>query len=245
MLLRGFDKIFNYGENKTGDNWCDTDQVFVTRKVNGFCGFLTNVNGKLIISTTGSLDSVFIEYARDYLNDITPGMCKHGVTYLFEICHPTDPHIIPENYGAYFLGAVEHSTGLHYYKFDSIYSDLISSAIENFAALGIHTDDEPELWSFGDLKKHVHTVKHEGYVIVNARLGETLKIKSPYYLFNKFLARVGTSKLITRINSGNIFQTIDEEYYSLVNKIKANGVEKFAALDEQARLKYLRNWAEM
>ena len=246
VVVRGFNKIFNYKENNAGSNWSDSDMVFVTKKINGFCAFLTNVNDKLIISTTGSLDSDFIGYARDYLKDITPDMCEKEITYLFEICHPADPHIIPEPAGAHFLGAVCHDDGTEYYKFDTG-STLINQAIDNFTPLGIHTVEESQvMWLFGQLKKHIKNVKHEGYVIINSNdvSKAALKIKSPYYLFNKFLARIGTNRLISGINSGSIFQTIDEEYYSLVHKIKSSGVENFAALDEQARLQYLRNWSE-
>lgn len=243
VVVRGFDKIFNYTENGAGDKWSDSDHVLVTRKVNGFCGFLTNVKGQMIISTTGSLDSDFVGYAREYLKDITPKMCREHVTYLFEICHPEDPHIIVEKQGAHFLGAVEHDSGAHHYKFDD--SILIEDAVENFGKLGIFVEDEEvNCWNFGDLKRHMKTVFHEGYVIVNPKDEETLKIKSPHYLFNKFLARVGTDKLIKGIENGSIKGKVEEEFYDLIDQIKSNGVENFAALDEQDRLIYLRKWSE-
>ena len=246
VVVRGFDKIFNYTENGAGDKWLDSDIVLVTRKVNGFCGFLTNVKGQMIISTTGSLDSDFVGYAREYLKDITPKMCREHVTYLFEICHPADPHIIVEKQGAHFLGAVEHDLGAHHYKFDN--SILIEDAVENFGKLGIFVDDECPTWNFGELKQHMKTVQHEGYVIVNAHVHpdreETLKIKSAHYLFNKFLARVGTDKLIKGIENGSIKGKVEEEFYPLISQIQTDGVENFAALDEQARLTYLRKWSE-
>lgn len=242
VVVRGFDKIFNYTENGTGEKWLDSDTVLVTKKVNGFCGFLTNVEGRMIISTTGSLDSDFVGYAHRYLKDITPKMCRERVTYLFEICHPSDPHIIVEKEGAHFLGAVEHDSGFHHYKFDD--SILIESAVENFGALGIFVDDEVASWTFGDLKRHVKTVQHEGYVIVHPSNDETLKIKSAHYLFNKFLARIGPEKLIKGIQNGSIKGKVEEEFYSLIEQIQTDGIENFAALDEQSRLTYLRKWSE-
>jgi tRNA splicing ligase len=244
VVIRGFDKIFNYTENGAGDKWTDDTIVLCTRKVNGFCGFLTNVKGKLIISTTGSLDSDFVGYAHEYLKDITPKMCREHVTYLFEICHPLDPHIVPEKTGAHFLGAVEHDLGQHHYKFDA--SFLIEDAVENFSSVGVFVEDETSEvpYKVGELKKFMKTVMHEGYVIVNPLDNSTLKIKSPHYLVSKFLARVGTDRLVKGILNGSIKAKVEEEYYSLIDQIKLEGVEKFAALTEQERLAYVRIWSE-
>lgn len=239
-VIRPFTKIFNYGENGAGSKWKDTDYVLVTKKVNGFMAAVTKHNGKIIISTTGSLDSDFVGYARDYLGAIEPSMCNEGVTYLFEICHTIDPHIIQEKFGAHFLAIVEHSTGIHHYKFDD--TGLMFHAIENFAPLGIHVEDEEAVWSFGKLKEHLKTVNHEGYVIVHFETNETLKIKSQYYLFQKFLARVGTKKLIDGIRTGTIKQRIDEEYYDILQKVVDYGVDDFSELEEQNRLDVLRIW---
>ena len=241
-VVRPFTKIFNYQENGAGSNWKPTDYVLVTKKVNGFMCSVTNYNGKIILSTTGSLDSDFVGYAKEYLKDITPKMCKQFNTYMFEIVHPDDPHIIKEKIGAHFLAIVEHDGGQHHYKFDS--SSIMEKALYDFEKIGIFCDDENPCMKFGDLLKHVKTVKHEGYVIVNPETEETIKIKSPYYLFNKFLARVGTKKLIDGIKHGTIKQRVDEEYYPIINQLIDFGVDKFSEFTEQERLLTLKTWIE-
>lgn len=236
-----FKKIFNHNENGAGSEWRDADYVLLTKKINGFMIGLTNHNGEIIFSTTGSLDSDFIAYAKDYLSKVTPAMCRKHHTYIFEICHPDDPHIIPEENGAYLLGIVEHDNGNHHYKFDN--SIVMEDAKEEFSKLGIFCGEEDiACMQFGDLLEHIKTVKHEGYVIVNPRTDETIKLKSPYYTFNKFLARIGTKKLIDGIRTGIIKQKVDEEYYPVINQLIDFGVDKFSELTEQERLLTLKTW---
>lgn len=240
-VIRPFTKIFNYQENGAGSTWNENTYVLVTKKVNGFMAAVTNHNGKIIISTTGSLDSDFVGYANDYLKDITPEMCKPFHSYMFEIVHPEDPHIVKENFGAHFLAIVDHDSGEHWYKFDNFPQSIMEEAIDNFEPLGIYCEDEYKVtWRFGDLLKHIKTVEHEGYVIINPETNETLKIKSQYYLFQKFLARVGTKKLIDGIKHGTIKERIDEEYYDILDLVIEYGVDKFSELEEQARLELLR-----
>lgn len=242
VVCRPFSKIFNYQENDAGYTWNANTYVLVTKKVNGFMATLTNVKGKLIISTTGSLDSDFVGYAHDYLKNITPSMCKPFSSYMFEIVHPKDPHIVQEKFGAHFLAIVEHNVN-HHYKFDN--SIQIEDAINNFEPLGIFCKDEDKIvWKFGELLEHIKTVEHEGYVIINPQTNETLKIKSRYYLFQKFLARVGTKKLIDGIRTGTIKQRIDEEYYEILELVVEYGIDAFSFLEEQERLELLRTMIE-
>lgn len=237
-----FTKIFNYQENGAGSTWNDNNYVLATKKINGFMAAVTNHKGNIIISTTGSLDSDFVDYAREYLHGITPEMCFEHMTYMFEIVHPDDPHIIKEKNGAYLLAVVSHESKFHLYKFDDE-TIVMEKAISDFSKLGIFCEEEETVcWRFGDLLEHIKTIQHEGYVIVNPLNNETVKIKSPYYLFNKFLARVGTRKLIDGIKHGTIKQRIDEEYYDILEKVIDFSVDKFSELTEQERLLTLQTW---
>jgi hypothetical protein len=85
----------------------------------------------------------------------------------------------------------------------------------------------------------VKTVKHEGFVFYDEN-GVGAKIKSPYYLTAKWVARnPRTDKLLTK----EFREQIDEEYYPLLEHIRENIVE-YTALDEQARLVWVRNFVE-
>ena len=71
---------------------------------------------KLLVSTTGSVDSPFVDMAMEYINQVEDGMetmCEFykGYTWLFECCHPNDPHIIQQEPGLYLLGCRRKSWG--------------------------------------------------------------------------------------------------------------------------------------
>ena len=66
---------------------------------------------------------------------------------------------------------------------------------------------------------------------------------SPYYLTSKWVARnPRTDKLVNLQN--DIKHNLDEEYYPLVDAIRANIVE-YTAMDEQARLAWVRKFLEV
>jgi hypothetical protein len=86
------------------------------------------------------------------------------------------------------------------------------------------------------------TCKHEGYVFYTAD-GVSAKIKSPYYLTSKWVARNPRTDKLVDMNK-DIKHQLDEEYYPLVDAIRANIVE-YTAMDEQARLGWVRNYMEL
>jgi hypothetical protein len=84
--------------------------------------------------------------------------------------------------------------------------------------------------------------KHEGYVLYTAD-GVSAKIKSPYYLTSKWVARNPRTDKLVDLNK-DIKHNLDEEYFGLVDAIRANIVE-YTAMDEQARLAWVRNYMEV
>ena len=112
VVVHPFRKIFNYMENGTA---FDRDaEVVYTRKVNGFLGCVTNTEKYgTLYSTTGTLDSDYAKMIEKHLK----GQVEHlptGITYCFEICDESDPHIIQEDVGAYLIGAINVSSGYHF-----------------------------------------------------------------------------------------------------------------------------------
>jgi hypothetical protein len=87
----------------------------------------------------------------------------------------------------------------------------------------------------------VKECRHEGYVFYTDNK-ESAKIKSPYYLTSKWVARnPRTDKLVNMQN--DIKHNLDEEYYPLVDAIRENIVQ-YTAMDEQARLAWVRQYLE-
>lgn len=230
VVVRPFTKIYNRFENGT-DFDLDTS-VIAVRKINGFMAALTkHPEYGTIVSTTGSLDSPFVAMAEETLDGLLSfdGFVEN-VTYLFEIVHPNDPHIIEEKIGAYLIGARSVHSGMMLRECDL---DLLSNDMDNVM--------RPEWFiaKFGDVVRDVHICKHEGYVVYD-RKGHALKIKSPYYLTKKFFSRVKAEKLTVewlQEKRGNF----DEEFYGLIDYLALNR-DTFVALDQHQRRKYIEDY---
>lgn len=230
MIVRPFDKIFNLGENKTKPK--TKGPYFVQLKMNGFLGVVTKYKDKIIYSTTGSTTSDFAKYVQREIEKI-PGLKEsfwEGFTYLFEICIPEDPHIIPEKHGIYLLCRRHISTGICYpfpaelQKFKLNVPYYIMSNIE-------------------DLHKAQNV---EGYVIWEPHIYHpTLKIKTTDYLVRKFIARGNAEKKAKifddQVNKFKVFD--DEEMVPYVEYIRNNFTkEQFMNMSEQEILQALREF---
>ncbi len=233
-VIRPFTKIFNRGENGMD---IDCDEVCVSvRKVNGFMAAATWVPEvtDVVVSTTGSLDSDFVTLAEKHIDQNVQGYIKsmselEKGTFLFEIVDPSDPHIVPEEAGAYLIGFRPINSDAPYHSSVMKELDLDRTA----KAMGVKRP-EWKIQKFGDVVYEASSCKHEGYVVYGLQSGKSLKIKSPYYLHLKMAAR---KKDIMSLDKTRV----DEEYYPLINHLKEMG-ESFTMMDEQARLDYMREF---
>jgi hypothetical protein len=228
-----FQKIYNYGVESKAPVLNDDTPVWAYRKVNGFMVAITFDREKgLIISTTGSVDSPYVAMAKELI-DIekmtTELQMVPDFTFMFECVHPDDPHIIPEEPGMYLLGMRAKALG----------STIIHTAMKPVAKhLGCYSVEYMRV-TIGLLKELSKKVKHEGFVFYTDG-GVAAKIKSPYYLVKKFVARNPRTDKLMR---PDIKQSLDEEYYPLIDAIQANIVE-YTAMGEQERLVWVRRFLE-
>jgi hypothetical protein len=246
VVSRPFTKIYNYGVEAKAPVLSDDTPVTAYRKVNGFMVAMTWYNNDILISTTGSTANDYVDYAKEMMVKHQPYadwqmelIAAKGMTLMFECCHPSDPHIVPEDAGMYFLGVRENT-------WDSkvkMYGKGMAEWARDYAMSHLKCGyAEPMQVTMGVLKDLSSKVKHEGFVFYTED-GVSAKIKSPYYLTSKWVARnPRTDKLVNM--EADIKKNLDEEYYPLVDAIRANIVE-YTALDEQARLSWVRNYLEV
>jgi len=244
LISYPFQKIYNYGIEAKAPKLSDDTLVTAYRKVNGFMCAMTWYNDDILVSTTGSTQNDYVDYAREM-------MLKHqcwadwqmeilaakGMTLMFECVHPSDPHIIPEDAGMYFLGYRENT-------WDSkinMYGVSKSNWAQDYALSHLKCHyPESYVLPLGELVAKSKQVKHEGFVAYTED-GQAFKIKSPYYLTNKWVARnPRTDKLMRE----DFKQQIDEEYYPLLSAIQAD-IEAYTAKTEQERLAWVRNYLEL
>ena len=238
-----FTKIYNYGIEKEAPVLSDNTPVTAYRKVNGFMVAVTVHNGELLVSTTGSTENDYVEYAKEMMATHMPladwlmtlnTADTAGMTFMFECVHPSDPHIIPEKPGMYILGYRE-KTWDSTVGYDYLTLAEMSSLLKCHLPISI-------VATMAELKVLAKECKHEGYVFYTQD-GVSSKIKSPYYLTSKWVARNPRTDKLVDLNK-DIKHQLDEEYYPLVDAIRANIVE-YTAMDEQARLLWVRNYLEV
>ena len=234
VVSRPFTKIYNYGIEAKAPKLADDTVVTAYRKVNGFMAAVTWYNGDILISTTGSTDSEFVGYIKEMIDvEKYRSVCKRwpGFTFMFECVHEKDPHIIPELPGMYLLGWRKN-------EWESVTECDADELPILASAFGCYYPKSTVITISG-LQKAVKAVKHEGFVFYTDD-GVAAKIKSPYYLVNKFVARnPRTDKLMRK----DVKQSMDEEYYPLIDAIQAD-IEAYTLLDEQARLAWARKFLE-
>ena len=234
IISRPFSKIYNYGIEKRAPDLIPSSTVTAFRKINGFMVAITWYNDEILVSTTGSTDSDYVKMALELIDrERYRNVCKvwKGYTFMFECVHPNDPHIIPEETGMYLIGFRQN-----YWNSNLIYSfDELKLLSEQFGCFEVE-HYQVKLFTLTNIVKNV---KHEGFVFYTGN-GLSAKIKSPYYLIKKFVARnPKTDKLMDK----NVKQKVDEEYYPLINHIQYN-IEEFTNLNEQDRLECVRNFLD-
>ena len=238
LVTYPFTKIYNYGIEKEAPVLSDDTKVTAFRKVNGFMVAMTWYKNDILVSTTGSTDSDFVGYAKEMMlthaswADWQLAMLSQdleGMTVMFECVHPSDPHIVPEKAGMYILGYRENKFGSKVGHDPFVLQDL-AEAFNCYRA-------ESTTTNMARLQDMAKECKHEGYVFYTDD-GVSAKIKSPYYLTSKWVARNPRTDKLVDLNK-DIKHNIDEEYYPLIDAIRANIVE-YTAMDEQARLEWVR-----
>lgn len=242
VIIWPFTKIFNRFEN--GTDLPLNQQVVCVRKVNGFMATAAVRGEKLLVSTTGTLDSEFSTLARKHLDELKFDRVAfpEDFTFIFEICDRSDPHIIDEEEGAYLIGVRDlalNGVMVEEHKLDRI-AEVIGAKRPTWGVV-----------PFGDVVYNVQHVQHEGYVIRNIGTDEEssellMKIKSPHYLAKKFLMRGGDNKWdMIWDNPQEARKRIDEEYYSLLEWLRfAFEKEEWKALDSQVRREKIETYFE-
>lgn len=237
VIILPFKKVYNLGENGTAI--APETLVRAVRKVNGFMAAVTRVNGEFVVTTTGSADSDHVAMAKEKLGELcNKKFPMYGrFTYLFEICHENDPHIVEEEYGAHLIGIRNLFNGL-----------LCSESIcDNVAKTAGWKRPSHSVIAFGKLQKLLKHCKHEGFLVRDAEDMEVLcKLKSPFYLSKKFLMRLGKAKTASMFENPEVFkQSIDEEFYAVVDEIVHEFcLEEWLAYSDQDRRDFIEDFFE-
>lgn len=228
VVVLPFEKVFNRNETPDADI-PGNHVVTCVRKVNGFLGVVTyHSKYGWIYSTTGSLDSDFVGYIKDHVCPVKNKLdAVHGQTYLFEICHKDDPHIIQEKEGAYLIG-IRHSNQ------EMATEAYLDSVVARYPGIMRPESFKCEMKEVND---HLRKCQHEGYMVIDTESNKTIKMKSPFYLIRKMIARKQDLNAALT-NANKIRHNMDEEFYCLLDAIEQNK-ELVQAMDEHTRLQFM------
>ena len=234
VVINPFSKVFNYKEN--GVTVDLEKEIIAVRKVNGFMTAMALHKGELLFSSTGSLDSDYVKLAKYMILDTIKNkeLVIPGYTYLFEICHESDPHIVKEDAGVYLIG-IRDST---------IDSPLLpQKLLDEDAELFGFKRPEWGVSKFKDVLYASSHVTHEGFMIHDLRGQALCKLKSTFYLNKKALQRCGKQKADAMFNNPEVFkEKLDEEFYSLFYKIITSFTkEQWLNLEEEERSEWIFN----
>ena len=240
IIVRPFKKLFNYSERIAKNAFeplkmKDSEKVYAVRKVNGFLGCITYVKNskydQIICSTTGSLDSAFVELIekqmKNYplLEEMVKNLPNH--TFMFEVCDESDPHIISEQVGMYLIGCRKVFDG----------KNLTEKELDGLAEKYNLLRPEGKEMTFGKLKEELKTCKHEGFMVYSLERNEQFKMKSPFYLVSKFLGRSDTKNIETKLNKTNF----DEDFYPLIDYINQH-LKEFNQKTEQEKITFIQTF---
>ena len=248
IAVHPFDKIYNFQEYDTGKDVKPDQKVYCVEKLNGFLGCISKhpFKNELLISTTGSLTSDFIEYIKDFIDekiksDLFYFFSKNNKTLMFEVLHPkdTENHIVPykdEDLGLWLIGARER--------------ELVAKpeSEEKLDVIGKQLNFRRPKWeidTFSNVLNKVQSSELEGYMVRDADTNQTLmKIKTNYYLVTKFVGRMATKKVEMMFKSPEKFKEahMEEEFYSLVDAIVKNTDEPtFSNMLQPDRVAFVRD----
>lgn len=242
IVQRPLKKVFNDGERGRTPLPDDTP-VIASQKVNGFMAAVTMYQGDVIVSTTGSLDSPFVQLASKYLRDnpAVVNVLDAETTLIFEICDPDDAHIIDERQGAYLLAMRDKVTGDMYQP-----GRVWDLAEELYMKSDICI--LPVKYESGTMHHYRQEVQDrlcdiEGYMLYDYDTGEPLtKLKSIQYLSIKAMQRLGRKQIEDMFCRPKVFrQRLDEEFFDLHEFIIENWTQgQWAEMDEAERNDLMR-----
>lgn len=244
-----FTKVFNIGEN--GTKFPELPFCLVDKK-NGFLGVLSiGKEGGLLFSTTGSLESEFVDmwramfwdYAQSKILDqdfVDLKLHLYNIlthtTLMFEVCHPADPHIIKEDHGIYLIGGRSKSTqGM-----------LLETELDIIADIfGWKRPEWCMVYTKEVLDQLLSGCQHEGFMVRDFNGNIVAKYKSKNYLRRKLLTRCSEDKIALLYNMciKELFEVgLEEEFVQIVTELRYSyTAEQWASMSQAERLKVLDN----
>lgn len=239
VIVNPFKKVFNYGENGTGKA-LRTDCLYrEVDKLNGFLGcFTRHPKYGNILSTTGSMDSMHVGLFRELFEEEFQHVdnVPYGVTMMFEVCHPSDPHIVAEDVGIHLIGA----------RFVETDERLSEAELDELAEYHMVGRPGHRIDTLENICKRAYSSKREGVMVCALSNDEHLfKLKTPHYLTKKLFMRLGKGRVEHLFKEPEQFKKWlkDEEFFGFVDFLTTNlNVDLWKMMQQEERRNYIEGY---
>ncbi|AUG85151.1 putative RNA ligase/tail attachment protein [Vibrio phage Ceto] len=244
VIINPFKKVFNYGENGTGNELRKDCLYREVHKLNGFLGCVTRSSEYgMLYSTTGTLDSEYAQMVKDmflehtrHIDEIHPDF-----TLMFEVCHQDDPHIVPEQVGIYLIGCRHTGEGEECEE-----EQFTEKELDKLARHFGWRRPEHRLDTLENILARAKASKTEGVMVCSALNDEHLfKYKTPHYLSKKLLMRLGKARVEQLFDNPEQFKKSlkDEEFFGFVDYVaRYIGRDMWKTLKDQERRELIECW---
>lgn len=246
IVQHPFTKVFNFNEN--GTDLPPDLMVVAPVKMNGYMASVSLhpvEPDQLLVTTTGSFDSDFVKLTTNFIKKqramgplLRELRDRPGLTLLFEVVHPEDPHIVQytaAEHGLYLIGARDcgQETSLEWRE----------EALDEMGALlgGCVRRSAWDRLQFGALLERSKDAQNaEGWMVRadDADQRTLLKLKTPWYLTTKFLGRMNDANVRFLFQRPEQFKrNVDEEFFHLVDQLsRQSSATEYLALSPAERV---------
>lgn len=192
VKMRSYNKFFYIDTDPTGQHLQFPAVAY--KKYNGFLGIMSVVDGNIVLASKSTTQGPFKELFQEIWNTLDGNDIntlkdlseQNNCSFVFEVCHVDDKHIIDFNENhLYLLDAIPNTYNTAGITVDTQFSQAILQQVKPVSeALSLKEElctfnDRAELDAYVDAHRNDHTL--EGMVLVDDR-GYMCKEKFLYYV---------------------------------------------------------------
>lgn len=192
VKMRSYNKFFYIDTDPTGEHLQFPAVAY--KKYNGFLGIMSVVDGDIVLASKSTTQGPFKELFQEIWNTLDGNDIntfkdlseQNNCSFVFEVCHVDDKHIIDFNENhLYLLDAIPNTYNTAGITVDTQFSQAILQQVKPVSeALSLKEElctfnDRAELDAYVDAHRNDHTL--EGMVLVDDR-GYMCKEKFLYYV---------------------------------------------------------------
>lgn len=192
VKMRSYNKFFYIDTDPTGEHLQFPAVAY--KKYNGFLGIMSVIDGDIVLASKSTTQGPFKELFQEIWNTLDDNDIntlkdlseQNNCSFVFEVCHVDDKHIIDFNENhLYLLDAIPNTYNTAGITVDTQFSQAILQLVKPVSeALSLKEElctfnDRAELDAYVDAHRNDHTL--EGMVLVDDR-GYMCKEKFLYYV---------------------------------------------------------------